>query len=65
MTKTKQLERMFGGKWTYISGRGWFSEDNARYVIGEAEGFDQDGDITAIKYVLYGQDNDGQRVYWR
>jgi hypothetical protein len=65
MTKTKQLEKMFGGKWTYVSGQGWQCDDGQRYVTGEADGIDIDGDVIAIKYVMYDQNGNGQRVYWR
>ena len=66
MTKAKQLAKMFGGKWTYISGQGWLCEDQVRYVQSEAEGFDQDGDITAICYILHNRNTGSRdRVYWR
>ena len=64
MSKVKQLAKKFGGTWRYDGPTRWLCDDGKRYVVREADGVDEWGDVTAVRHVLYDEHGNGKRVYF-
>ena len=61
----RQLQEKYGGTWKYIPGRGWFCDDNVRYVVVEAKYLDEDGEWTDTRYFMHEKDKAVRQVYLR
>ena len=62
VSKAKQLEKLFGGKWLYDNFTRWNCDDGKRYVARVSDGTDECGDSTGTAYTLYDENGVGKRI---